>query len=151
MPKTRKRLILLPRAYPADWAGKIPGLLKYEKAIWSRFLSQEKSRIKRIYYNVRIGLESDIDKHYSPRIAYSWYMTASLRVDAIIERPNEVEIIEIRPHAGRAALGAALTYYELWRKEQPIKKRAFPVVVTDHLPEIFQHIYHALGVRWYVV
>jgi len=121
-----------------------PHMGPIESEIWHRFLALTELHFINIQYDVSVGIgviPEDLQKEYLRRrelyekglidyrtlreteaIVESISYLTKLRIDVVAETEDEVWIIEVKPRAGRSALGQ-LESYHFWyvRQYHPIK------------------------------
>lgn len=121
-------------------------MARQDVAIWRRFLRHDHPQIVSVAYDVRVGQERVLPDNTEPEFVSMWATLTKKRVDAVVETPLQLWIIEVKPVASMAALGQALTYALLYRREFAAKKPVVPVVVCDHLDVDLPPVYKTLGV-----
>ncbi len=131
-----------------------PHMGPMEAQIWHKFLATTDLKIININYDVRVGtgaVPKDIMDEYQRRlelynkglatldyvkeyesIIKSITALTQLRIDVVAETPDEIFIIEVKPRAGRSALGQ-LESYHFWYLKQfsPTKPVRLAVVCID--------------------
>ena len=132
-----KSCTLLGKPFSPVWRGSPPGMSKRDNEIWQRFLDKNEKKMLQVYYNVRVGTGTAPPIGSTPEECLFWIMNTMLRIDAVVERADSVEIVEVRPEAGRAAFGAAIMYKHFWGFDPKIKKPANAVILSDNIaPQI---------------
>jgi hypothetical protein len=112
--------------------GYYPHMAKHDAVIWERFLARYAHRIAAVAYDVALGglIVTVPDADDEGKRAFQ-YATA-LKIDAVALLEREVWVIEVKPHAGVSAIGAALAYTTLAKLDPFTDKPLIPVVVTDY-------------------
>ena len=123
----------LGKAYPVDWRGKPPHMLKTDIPVWWRFLEQEGGGFLNLYYDCLLGgpfLSPEDEKDNMKRM---WRANLSKRADAIAETPDEVWIIEVASDPGLRSVGQIQVYLSLWMEDPKIAKPEKLVLVCERL------------------
>jgi len=129
----KKGYTLLGRSFTPGWRGIPPGMSKRDNELWQRYLDQNEKNILRVYYNVRVGTGTAPPIGSGPEEGLFWILNTMLRIDAVVERANRVDLVEARPDAGRAAFGAAIMYRYFWEADPKIDKPVFTAILTDNI------------------
>ena len=130
-----------------------PHLGPIEVEIWNEFLRKTDLKFIRIDYDVRVGM-AKIPPYYYERYRYlkkmaevdpkykeelrvveatikSFEALTKLRIDAVGETKDAIWIFEVKPRAGRSALGQLLSYAYWYEKQyKPRKVIKLAVVCT---------------------
>ena len=104
-----------------------------------------------VYYNCRVGSTPKETQQDRQEKQDEWIGYVAPRIDAVLETEAAYMIIEVRPYAGRSALGAALTYQYLFAKKPPKEKKIIATVVTDRIPDVYRQIFDAFKVKVFCV
>lgn len=99
--------------------------------IWRRYQPTHQAEWISVYYDAALGDPAPVDTHSPPTNVDMWQRITRLRADAIIRTRKGWTIIEVRPSAGPAALGALATYRSAWRKDPPDNQPVSALLVTD--------------------
>jgi len=140
-----------------------PHMGPMESQIWHRFLAITNLRFTRINYDVRVGtgvLPKWLEEEYKRKlklyeqglISYaslreteaiikSITALTQLRIDVVAETEKEVWIFEVKPRAGRSALGQLESYYwwyvRQYKPVKPVKLGCVCIEVDRNLEPIF--------------
>jgi len=99
--------------------------------VWTKFLRSNFIDIKRVWYDVRVGLSVlrgvGIDSGLT-RIANG---ITRKRIDVVAAVGGGLWVVEVKPWANMYALGQVLTYLRLFRKEYISPGEVIPVIVCD--------------------
>lgn len=122
--------------YPAEWTtaqktGNYPNMAKHDRRLWERFLDVFGGQFEEVAYNVALGGSILNDPTADPSTLLGWRYNTALKIDAVARNAAEAWVIEVRPGAGSAALGAALTYTILADRDGFAGRPLVPCVVTD--------------------
>lgn len=141
----------LGKAFDSGWHGKPPGMSKRDRVLWHRFMTKYRHPQMSVYYNCRVGSTPRETETNRKRQQEEWTEYVAPRIDAVIETEAAYMIIEVRPYAGRSALGAALTYQYLFTQNPPMEKKIIATVVTDRIPDVYRQIFDAFKVKVFCV
>jgi hypothetical protein len=137
--------------YPLEWMlpqerGSYPHMAKNDAVLWERFMDAYGGNYNRFAYDVALGgfKPDPAAGDEATRLGYQ-YATA-LKIDAVGERPDDVWIIEVRPHAGVSAVGAALCYQLLAGVDKFTDKPLVACVLTDRASPDIRYCCEALEV-----
>jgi ribulose bisphosphate carboxylase small subunit len=133
------------------WRGIPPHMSTLDENIWRRFREGYWKKWKAVYYDVRVGEMGQVPEQEEEKMKEMWRALTMVRIDAVVEKENEVEIIEVRPNAGRSALGACITYRQLWSEDPKLEKQFCAAVVTDNITPQFKRLFELFQIRVYVV
>jgi len=149
-----------------------PHMGKIESALWTDFLRKTKLRFIDIKYDIRVGIPI-IPRRYLETYAYlkskekltpheyrelkileatieCFTALTKLRIDAVGETENEIWIFEVKPRAGRSALGQLLSYGEWYRKQfNPMKPIKLAVVCYNVDPSM-KYIFDRFGIHVFI-
>jgi len=90
-----------------------PHMSPQEADIFNRFLRTTKLKFLRAAYDIRVGPGHVPEWLVEPAIIKSVKAITQLRIDALLEAPDAFWIFEVKPRAGRSALGQ-LEAYGYW-------------------------------------
>lgn len=99
-------------------AAKYPHMLPAEVRRWDAFLEQYGMPEGKVSYDVHLGEGAEVDPSWSPWMISMVKTLSTHRVDVVVERPDEVVIVEIKGIAGMGAVGQLVGYEALWMKER---------------------------------
>ena len=107
-----------------------PDMRPEDKRIWESFIEQFPNAFEKVMYDVRVGEE--VEMLEVPRnVGEAWQDLTKWAIDVLGVKDNITYIIEIKPNANAKAIGQALCYAHLYRKEHPDAGRIIPTVLTD--------------------
>lgn len=150
-----------------------PHMGAVEAKIWHRFLSTTKINFINIQYDVRVGtgyipkwLESEYRNKLElyekglitlkeleevKSIIRSVQSLTQLRIDVVAETEKEIWIIEVKPRAGRSALGQLEAYHFWFIKQYKPTKPVRLAVVCYEVDKNMEPIYASKGIRIFKV
>lgn len=112
-------------------------LLKYthlgpeDTKLWNRFIDGNPPRNAAAAYDVRLGTIPSIKADLPENIKTMAAAIYPKRADAVLLCPSETLVFEIRPYAGLSAIGNAVSYAQLFRRDYPHYPNITPVLLTD--------------------
>jgi len=117
---------------------KYPHLGRYENILFTWFLKNIGwDDILRIDYDIRVGKGYVPDYIKEENIRRMAEAITKLRIDAVIERVDEIWIIEIKEKASLSAVGQLITYSNYYTKEfKPMKPVNVGVICDYFNPSI---------------
>jgi hypothetical protein len=121
-------------------------LLPEEVRIWEKFLPQSPWTILQATYDLHLGAGAEIDPSWPAWLVAQARAVTRKRVDVVVETPDEIVIIEIKPRAGMAALGQVLTYKHLYEAEFAPAKPVRAVVLAERKEPDVDAVYATFGV-----
>jgi len=119
-----------------------PHMGPWEAEIWTDFLRVTDLKFIRIDYDVKVG-PGNIPPGYEElaRLTGMDELT-KLRIDAVAETPDEIWIFEVKPRAGRSALGQLLAYanwfYQEYRPGKPVRLAVVCRDVDRNMVEVYR-------------
>lgn len=93
-------------------------MLPAEVRRWDAFLSLYGMPEGAVSYDVHLGEGAPINPDWPAWMAGMVRALSTHRVDVVIERPDEVVIVEVKGIAGMSAVGQLVGYEALWIKER---------------------------------
>lgn len=93
-------------------------MLPAEARRWDAFLSRFGVPDGEISYDVHLGEGAPVNPDWPEWMIGMVWALSTHRLDVVIERPNEVIIIEIKGVAGMSAVGQLLGYEALWLSDR---------------------------------
>jgi len=89
-------------------------LLPREVAIWDAYLAEFGLPAGEVNYDVHLA---PVDPAWPAWMIVMVHALSTHRVDVVVERPDEVIIIEIKTRAGMGAVGQLVGYEALWLQQ----------------------------------
>lgn len=139
------------RLFPPDYRGKYPHMFPYDIAVWERFLDKFGSMYEGFYYDVMVGIESDRFPHWKPEYIKDSVVLSKLRIDAVGEKADSTDIIEIKPRGNMAGVGQLLTYKEHYINEYAPTKAIRMILVCGEVDPNILPMMEKAGVNHVVV
>lgn len=117
-----------------------------DEVIWDEFIKNHPNMFSRVWYNVPLGDPFPEEEEKIQAESNGALEVSQWRIDVLGETPDGFAVIELKPHAAAGALGQALAYKELLRKEWNIEKPIQPIVLTDKITPILEQASKLLNV-----
>lgn len=102
-----------------------------ETELWERFLAKFPDDYDEVIYNFKLGVGANIPEDTEPNLANGFKQLTQHKIDVVGFKGSEIDIIEIKPYAGTAAVGQVIGYRDLYITH--IDSSAVPnlVILTD--------------------
>lgn len=133
--------------FPPTWEGIPPHVSSEDLPLWEEFRRRYASQYQAFYFDVALGEGEAAEGAVSERVAAAWRRLTRFRADVVGDTGSEWHLIELRPRAGPAALGAIQTYATLWLAGPPDRRAVRPIVVTDRCPGDIRRVAGLMGVE----
>lgn len=125
---------------------KYPHMLPGEVRRWDAFLEQYGMPVGEVSYDVHLGDGAPVDPEWPPWMAAMVRALSTHRVDVVIERPDEVVIIEIKRIAGLGAVGQLVGYEALWMRERGLTRPVHLLLVCERCEADMESVF-----AWYEI
>ena len=112
---------------------KYPHMLPEETKIWDAYLEREGLPEGKISYDVHLGAGVAPDPAWPAWMAKMVWSLSTHRLDVVVERPDEVLIVELKIVAGMGAVGQLLGYEALWLKDRGVARPVRLVCICDRI------------------
>lgn len=112
---------------------KYPHMLPAEVRRWDAFLDRYGMPEGAVSYDVHLGEGAAIDPSWPAWMAGMVRALSTHRVDVIVERPDEVVIVEVKGIAGMGAVGQLVGYEALWVKERGVGRPVRLLLVCERM------------------
>lgn len=122
-------------------AAKYPHMTPAEVRRWDRFIAKHGLPEGKISYNEHLGEGAPIALDWPMWMAVMVKALSTHRVDVVVERPNEVLLIEVKGIAGMGAVGQLLGYEALWLRERGIDRPVRLLLVCERVEADMQHVF----------
>lgn len=96
---------------------KYPHMLPHEEAIWDRFIEEYGLPVGGISYDVHLGVGAPVDPDWPEWMTRMVKVLSTHRADVVVDRSDEVVIIEIKSIAGMGAVGQLVGYEALYLQQ----------------------------------
>jgi len=108
-------------------------MLPAEVRRWDAFLSLYGMPVGDVSYDVHLGEGAPIDPSWPAWMAGMVKTLSTHRVDVVIERSDEVVIVEVKGVAGMGAVGQLVGYEALWLKERGLGRPVRLLLVCERV------------------
>lgn len=116
--------------------------------IWRRWWPSVERGAIALYFDIGLGLPDELPETEDSAALAGWIRNTQKRADVIIERADEVWLVELRFNAQSSAIGRLLTYQQLLIDDNPFKKPIRPYLVTNKFDSEVRRIAEALGLQY---
>jgi hypothetical protein len=99
--------------------------------IWSRWWPTIKQSARTLYFDVGLGLPDELPQSDDAAQLLGWIRNTQKRADVIIEREQDVLLVELRFNAQLNAIGRLEGYQLLLQDDNPFHKPIIPILVTN--------------------
>lgn len=124
---------------PATHRGHYPHMSKRDVEVWARFLERRAQDFAAFAYDVAIGGITLDTPLIDQAGRDGWRYNTALKIDACGFQPGRVWIIEVKPEATVSALGAAIAYTLVAKRDRVFDDPLQPTIVCA---------YCQVDVRW---
>ena len=114
-------------------AAKYPHMTPPEVRRWDAFIEKHGLPEGKISYNEHLGEGAAIALDWPTWMAVMVKALSTHRVDVVVERPNEVLLIEVKGIAGMGAVGQLLGYEALWLRERGVDRPVRLLLVCERV------------------
>lgn len=137
-------------AYPAKDLPSFPGMSFFDAPIWRQYLRQTlmAQQPRAIHYNVRIGPGREPPEDAPHWAREDWWLVTARRIDAVVQWPDAVELVECRHLAKASAVGRLQIYDSLWAEERPLPGTHGLLLLTDWTEPDIIDLTSRLGIRY---
>ena len=128
-----------------------PHMMAEDIDVWTAYLKSPVVPILEVWYDVHVGAGLaglDPADALGARIARGVYRK---RIDVVCRLAAGYWVVEVKPFGSMLALGQALSYTGLFRREYEVRGEVIPVVVCGEVDEDLVDEYDMLGVGLIVV
>ena len=90
-----------------------PNMKETETLIWERFLVAFPEAYDTVIYNLKLGEGAEIPENTPENFARMWEGLTQPKIDVVGFKGSSMDIIEIKPYGGAAAVGQVIFYNDL--------------------------------------
>lgn len=123
-----------------------PHMMVEDTFVWTKFLQSRVVEIKRVWYDVRVGLSvlrMVGSQSLESRIAAG---LTRKRIDVIASVGSDFWVIEVKPRANMYAVGQVLVYTRLFAQEYVSTGQVISVIVCGNSDEDLQDEFEDFGI-----
>lgn len=135
---------------PADM-GNFPHMAKRDAEVWLDWIRQHGPDYVGFSYDVAFGGVELPEAAGDEAMRKGWQYNTALKIDAVGWQGNQVWVIEVRPDATTSALGAALTYTLVARRERLTDLPIVPAIVCRAIQPDVRWACAMLGIQVFEV
>ena len=128
-----------------------PNMRPEDVAIWERFIEAYPEAYKEVSYDVLVGSPPPFDTQVGDHPASDDIRLYKKKIDVVGYRPGTVDIIELKPNAGAAALGQVNGYRILYERDISANPRVSMKVITDRAGIDIPHLAEQMNVILVIV
>lgn len=139
--------VYAPNLVPSSHRGDYPHMAKRDAGVWTAFLAARGAEFVWFAYDVAIGGIVLDTPDLEPAQVLGWQYNTALKIDACGFRNREVWIIEVKPEATVSALGAAIGYSMVARREKVFDDPLHAAIVCNYIQPDVRWCAQQLGVE----
>lgn len=136
--------------YPPTYNGYPPRMSPEDYEIWQRWFPAHRQEIKRLWFDVGLGLPDQIPETEDANQLLGWIRNTQKRADVIAETEKEILLIELRFNAQLNAIGRLSGYVLLIKDDNPFTKPIRPMLITNKQDSEVERLGKALGIEYRV-
>jgi len=133
--------------YTPEQQAHYPHMAKRDAEIWGPFIAAHGAEFLAFSYDVALGgvaIDLPTEDEASLR---AWRYSTALKIDAVGWQGNQAWIIEVRPDATVSALGAALCYTLVAKREALTQLPLIPAIVCSNIQPDVEWTCAQLGIQ----
>lgn len=120
----------MPRFSPEKLA-RYPHMFARDVEVWEKFLEKHARDYEGFDYDIKVGEGRPPSPFWPVEIKKMNEVLTKKRIDVVGYQKDQIHVIEVKPIASNEAIGQALTYANLFRKELKDPRPVVPAIVTD--------------------
>lgn len=132
--------------YPYKLLNKYPGMRIRDEVIWDEYVKRHRDAFIKVWYNVPLGDPFPNEMDAAIAKANGGFEVSQWRIDVLAEDEDSFAVIEVKPEADSRAIGEALCYAELLKKEWNLAKPVIPIVLTNRISPIMEQVAKMMNV-----
>jgi len=122
-------------------------MLPAEVRRWDAFLEQHEMPVGVVSYDVHLGEGAAVNPAWPAWVASMVRTLSTHRVDVVIERADEVVIVEVKGIAGMGAVGQLLGYEALWLRERGLDRAVRLLLVCERMEADMSSVFEDYGIE----
>lgn len=142
---------LLGDEYKPDWKGWPPHMVAGDLRVWEKIREKITAGAVRMFFDVGVGDGQPAPPGTSDELARMWLKSTQRRIDALIEYPNYVRIIELREDAHEQEIGRLEMYEFLYGKDPMNKKPIVLSLITAKHDPYIEEFTKTKGIEYIIV
>lgn len=128
-----------------------PNMKQGETILWNNFIDKFPKEYDEVIYNLKVGKGSFIPEGTQENIANDFLQLTQHKIDVVGFKETRIDIIEIKPYAGTAAVGQVIGYRDLYIEHIDSKAKPNLIIVTDLLRQDTKTICEKQGIKLVLV
>ena len=128
-----------------------PHMKPADVAIWERFIAKYPTAYERCQYDVPCGSAPQFDTVVSPDTRGDNEILYKKKIDVVAFKGEQIDIIELKPRAGAAAVGQIKLYKKLYVNDYNPPETPRCIIVTDEASVDIHNFAKEEGVQIIVV
>lgn len=128
-----------------------PHMMPEDVAIWNRFLEQFPDAYDNVQYDVKVGKIPEFVEGHDDEAMRAQGTLYQRKIDVVGYKGDQIDIIELKPHASTSALGQVNGYRHLFMRDYSPPENPKAVIITDQLLPEMGELAHAAGVTIVVI
>ncbi len=141
----------MPEKYTYHLRSHYPNMRPEDVAIWEHFILKYPDMYEEVAYDVLVGSPPGFPTIVGEGPASDDLRLYKKKIDVVGYRLGRVDIIELKPRAGAAALGQVNGYKTLYIRDISADPAPFAVLITDELRTDMQMLADEAKVLLFVV
>jgi len=142
----------MPSVYPIEWqpitrTGRYRHMSKLDLTVWEKFLARAAAEWTMVAYDVALGGVMPATLEISDDERRGWQYSTAMKLDALLRNADGITIVEVKPEASTAGIGAAACYRVLAERELPDLGPVSAMLVCDFASADSRYCAGAFGVR----
>jgi hypothetical protein len=122
-----------------------------DKEIWERFIDKYPDAYTQCQYDFHVGEAPPFNTLMDNEEDWNQDKLYRLRIDVIAGSPLGIDIIEVKPNAGPAAIGQLKSYKTLYVRDEEPASDVGMILVTDKRQPNMEYLCQVEGVKLIVV
>jgi len=122
-------------------------MLPAEVRRWDAFIEEHGLPVGVVSYDVHLGDGVEIDPSWPAWMASMVRTLSTHRVDVVVERPDEVVIVEVKGIAGMGAVGQLLGYEALWLRDRGTDRPVRLLLVCERVEADMSSVFSYYGIE----
>lgn len=128
-----------------------PHLTQDHISIWEKFIAEFPDAYDYCQYDLEIGQIPDFVTGHDDQRMRGQANLYQRKIDVVGFKGDQIDLIEIKPHAGLSSLGQINGYKALYQRDFSPAVVPKAIVVTDRIDDDVAHAAYAQGVQIIVV
>ena len=121
----------IPESFPYELRSWYPHMKPNDKEIWDRFIVNNPSAYDYCQYDVLVGSDPAFDTTVTPETGGDAWKLYQKKIDVVGFKGERIDLIELKPRAGAAAIGQVLMYRKLYKKDYSPPTQPKCIIITD--------------------